>query len=966
MKPETSSSGGFVTSFIDVCHCGRTPIVEDGSATPVFLCAKCHRTIAAQARRGSLTQWIFRFDTCKCDEPEPVFRPAPVPDVEVETIPALDEVDEISLTADQFPVERYRPIRELGQGSSGAVYLAVDRLLDIRVAVKVLNRLTAEQLLSFQDEARLTSKLDHTNIIGILDFGPTSSGRPYMVLEFCERVRSLADAIEAQGSLSLNAAVELFLQVCDALEYAHRMPVYHCDLKPSNILITDADKTEVTVKLIDFGVAKAQSDAKESSRQTTIVGTVGYMAPELAAGARYDASCDVYSLGCVMFEALTATLPFSADSPLEMLSKHAMQEPPALNAVSRKKYPQALEKLVSVCLSKDPAQRPSTEKIKQQLRRIAVEHNQEQKSDSIPVQEEAPSLNLQNWRPQSQRRISNTYVFAGVLAVAACVSVPLIISMQSPAPVEPAKSVQFSETPRESKVLAEQLYGSELSLQDRLVESLDSGDAGQITTLRITGCTIKDPRVLRAVSSFPKLKNIYIQKTKGLNSDAIEQLSLGLQKNVSNETVVRAANRLAKPLLIDFTDSDIEAPSLSSLQKVPSIVSLSLAGTSVDDSLCEYVSSYEFLRAIDLSRTGISDEAVRILTGLKPLVLLRVYDCPRLKKISGTFVSGNTTVRTEKPNTPVDDEMSIYYEAAQADNTFAQCGLGSFYYLGRGVDRDFDEALKWYQKAALAGSPGGMFSVATFYKLGLIGKKRDEKEALKWFIKADAAGESKAAFAIAQIYEIGVDGHVDYASALKWYRKAAAQGRPDAVSKIGEFYLYGQSVPTNYREANKWYQKAADANYPHAIYALGESYLTGKGFPQSNKKALEYYRRAAELGYGEAMSSIGCLYLQGQGVPVDYTRAMHWFQLGAQQDSASAKTNIGFLYDRGLGVKQDPMEAIKWYRAGARGGAAEAQLAIGDCYRDGRGVQRDPDLARKYYREAAQNGSDEAKQRLGQ
>ncbi|MBX9670684.1 MAG: serine/threonine protein kinase [Candidatus Obscuribacterales bacterium] len=273
-------------------------------------------------RTGSLTQWIFRPDSCKCEQPVAKEITTKIPALATEFAEKWD--DELPLGSEKFPISRYAPKALLGTGGSGIVYLARDRILRKKVAVKLLNQLTGSQLILFQDEARSTSKLSHKNIIQILDFGPTENGTPYMVLEYVPNATTLEELIKTSGALAFEYALEVFIKVCEGLEHAHHMGVFHRDIKPSNILVAPGQAGEKTVKLIDFGVAKYIDFLDPSQPQaTTIAGTPAYMAPEQIRNEPYDARSEIYSLGCVFFETLTGHPPFVAATALETMALHA-------------------------------------------------------------------------------------------------------------------------------------------------------------------------------------------------------------------------------------------------------------------------------------------------------------------------------------------------------------------------------------------------------------------------------------------------------------------------------------------------------------------------------------------------------------------------------------------------------------------------------------------------------------------
>ena len=188
-------------------------------------------------------------------------------------------------------------------GGMGAVYKAYQESLDRRVAVKILPpEFGAEKEFAdrFKVEARAMAKLNHTNIVGVYDFGITEGGHLYLVMEWIEG-RSLHDLIH-KGGLSLRKATNLAMQLCEALTFAHEHQIIHRDIKPGNIMVNDSDH----VKVADFGLARPVSDEAE---QENPFGTPDYAAPEIRGGSVVDHRVDIYAAGVVLYEMLTGTIP---------------------------------------------------------------------------------------------------------------------------------------------------------------------------------------------------------------------------------------------------------------------------------------------------------------------------------------------------------------------------------------------------------------------------------------------------------------------------------------------------------------------------------------------------------------------------------------------------------------------------------------------------------------------------------
>ncbi len=259
---------------------------------------------------------------------------------------------------------RYELLEKLGEGGMGVVYKAFDPMLNITVAIKMLHKVTPEQFLRFQQEAKTAGRLNHRNLVKILTFGMTDD-KPFMVMEYIKG-RDLHSAIKQDGPLPWQRAIPIFVQICEALAHAHKRGVLHRDLKTSNVILTRDPQTQNTVvKILDFGISKLTSSDSVDQRQTTpgqIIGSPLYMSPEQIAGGKIDSRSDIYSMGCLMFEVLIGRTPFVSESILGVLHQHTKDKPPTLAefAQSGSVFPASLEEIVAKSLAKLPASRFQT------------------------------------------------------------------------------------------------------------------------------------------------------------------------------------------------------------------------------------------------------------------------------------------------------------------------------------------------------------------------------------------------------------------------------------------------------------------------------------------------------------------------------------------------------------------------------------------------------------------------------
>ena len=274
-------------------------------------------------------------------------------------------------------VGAYRLVRELGRGGMGAVYLAErdDGGFKQRVAIKLIKRgMDTDQVLArFRAERQILASLDHPNIARLLDGGTTDDGLPYFAMEYIEG-RPI-DAFCEAGQLAVEERLRLFLQVCDAVSYAHAQGVIHRDIKPLNTLVTAAG----VPKLLDFGIAKVLHDSPEEIT-ATVTGlrllTPDYASPEQVEGRQATASSDVYSLGVVLYELLTGRSPYrvTSRSPQEIVAAVSTAEPDrpstAATEPGRRRLRGDLDTIALTALRKEPARRyPSVAALADDIRR---------------------------------------------------------------------------------------------------------------------------------------------------------------------------------------------------------------------------------------------------------------------------------------------------------------------------------------------------------------------------------------------------------------------------------------------------------------------------------------------------------------------------------------------------------------------------------------------------------------------
>jgi serine/threonine-protein kinase len=258
--------------------------------------------------------------------------------------------------------EKYCIEERLGAGGMGVVYRARHLEMDRPVAIKVLHQKFVEDEAArtrFLIEARAAVMLRHSNAISVTDFGQTSEGCVYIVMELLEG-HTLREILSREGAIETARAISMMLQTSAAVAAAHDAGIIHRDLKPANILVTQSADQPAIVKVLDFGIAKftRDEDGINVAHANSVIGTPRYMSPEQYNGFELTPATDVYSLGVILYEMLTGMAPFTGSTPAEIAEKHANATPhPPRTIVAA--IPEDIERVVLYALEKRPEDRPA-------------------------------------------------------------------------------------------------------------------------------------------------------------------------------------------------------------------------------------------------------------------------------------------------------------------------------------------------------------------------------------------------------------------------------------------------------------------------------------------------------------------------------------------------------------------------------------------------------------------------------
>ncbi|MCA9804660.1 MAG: serine/threonine protein kinase [Cyanobacteria bacterium HKST-UBA02] len=493
------------------------------------------------------------------------------------------------MNADSEPLEalgsRYLLIEKLSEGGMGTVYKVKDKSLDKNFALKLMKSdlWSDKQLLRFQREARLAGRLRHQGIAEIYDFGIDSNHSPYMILELIDGQD--LKSILSRRELTTDETIEILIQVAEALDHAHQNDLVHRDIKPANIMVCDRDN-ELSVKIIDFGIARILDESDREQGLTTtnaLIGSPSYMSPEQARGLPVDNRSDLYSLGCVFFESLTGKKPFQADSTLELIRMHAEDAPPALqDFLPDEPLTKNLQAILDRLLAKDPGARyQSAAELVTYLEQLRTQPGESPAQEVQVADDQQTAAEL----PASVRR---TIIIAGTAAL--ILSAIAILSIYS--------RVSKDKPVKESTITVFDMWSGAPETVDGVMQK---GDI-QLTV----------PNIRQQVAS---------SKHRRLNVNR-----LGMSRNAWKDLPSLGARELS------FESCNLTRSQLETLSRCKTIkvLKIKFCPALENDENLAFLKDMTSLKSLDLSENGFTGEGLRYVKGLPVLEQINLHNCPNL------------------------------------------------------------------------------------------------------------------------------------------------------------------------------------------------------------------------------------------------------------------------------------------------------------------------------------------------
>ncbi|RTL39799.1 MAG: hypothetical protein EKK48_18190 [Candidatus Melainabacteria bacterium] len=520
----------------------------------------------------------------------------------------------------------YEFLGTIGSGGMSVIYKAKQLLLDKPVAIKMLHShlLSELSIMRFQQEAKAASSLKHPNVIAVHDFGISRLGQPYMVMDFIDG-KTLAEVIKERGALPLPEAMDIFIAVSSALEHAHQHNLLHRDLKPSNIMLRSKEDG-YDVFLVDFGIAKvidteAGGVAQQLTQSGEVMGSPLYMSPEQCMGKRLDQRSDIYSLGCILYEAVAGVPPHRGDTMIETIFKHLHEEADPLHVVRPDiNFPEAFEELVASLLATQANDRIQTiSEVKERLEAIQAGSLQR----TLPTPKSAQQNKFSVSKSTILATIGVLLTTAGLIAlIKAENTLQAADKLKTEAESEIAKAPPRNE--RKMQPVAPIAKPTAANIKDDPSYENLKGLGPECHSLNLSESKVTDGALL-ALTYLPNLERLDLSHTS-ISDSAIEPLrklnslsALVLEGTHLSPAAIAKLNTLQNLRELNLDDTRTDDDALTALSQLKSLSTLMVRNANITDRGLGHLGNCKNLTALSLSGTRVSNE------GLNSISKLRLY-----------------------------------------------------------------------------------------------------------------------------------------------------------------------------------------------------------------------------------------------------------------------------------------------------------------------------------------------------
>lgn len=578
--------------------------------------------------------------------------------------------------------ERFEIVDVVASGAQGRVFKARDLMLDKTVALKVLLGTTKNDrdIVRFQHEARLASKMKHQGIATIYDFG-IRNNCPFLSMEFVDG-ESLEAILEREHTLSLLDFLEIFLQVCDAIQHAHQAGIIHRDIKPSNIIVSKNEHGSVRAKVLDFGVAKTLDIIQENKGRLTptgnIVGSPYYMSPEQSKSQPLTTKSDNYSLGCVMWTAIVGEPPFVCDNVMETLLCHGNTAPPKIAKLVDDKFPLQLTELIDGLLAKKPADRPDLKGVViptlvELLNSCIADLQKVATADSAQPSGSANN-EIETVTPKRGSKLLLGFAACGLLIVTG-VLIAIQLSRNTHLDSFSVSKTSHNDfmdglkvgTVKEAEALNEETtemfvervrqglkHDLSLGLDLKRETLVECTKLPALYRLDLTVASVYDSD-LKVIAKIPNLRYLSLNRTQVKTLDGIDKVAklkgLELKNTEISNSSLENVSKLNNLENLNLTHDNVDAEGIKYLLGMPKLRDLDLSGVPIDAATAKIIGTLPHLQTITLRDSKISYASLRDILNSDSLIVIRMennqsIDNDQLMKLRFDFPSVTFTPRS--------------------------------------------------------------------------------------------------------------------------------------------------------------------------------------------------------------------------------------------------------------------------------------------------------------------------------
>ena len=788
---------------------------------------------------------------------------------------------------------RYRIVRQLGQGGMGSVWLAEDTQLDNKqFAIKMLPSILVSNKRAYnqlKSEAIVAMKLVHPNIVQIRAF-EENDGNPFLVMDYIDGQtlddyladvatpsspsRNGGDAV-ATSRLSEQETIRILKPIAAALDFAHSQGVVHRDVKPANIMI----RKDGVPFILDFGISREMQETMTRVTGKLSSGTLLYMSPEQLNGDAPKPAQDVYSFAALAYECLKGSPPF-AHGQIEFQIMNKAPEPLAGG-------PRSCAGAIMSGLSKRPEGRPATCSAVLAAPQIPRRPRAVRVPVAPPARRRPPFDGVLDHVPQALGS-------RGAWFLPACGAVLLFVVVgavlygnhrRHEEARERMEAWRKAEIERQRKAEdAKRLEDERREREVQLARQEKERMKKEAERQRIA----EDNRARDSVSEIKIESSVQKGKMERI-SDAD-----GFKKNLDEvadiftraETLFNAGkwhaaaaaytNYVERCRALSVVDGDRQAATSSRKKAKDAFTAAeadgakTYAANSWKDAVKVLQNAAAQFRKMNFPAAGSSfedaarqfAESGRVAREQKKLAEARQAEEKRdAEKRREEAKQKEVASRQFIAACEADDVDAVKRLLGSIDfgNARVQYWLGELYFGGKGVRQNYSEGIRWFRKSAAQGDALGQVALGSVYENGN-GVPQDSYEAVRWYRKAAEQGDAIGQAGLGGMYLLGSGGlPCDYAEALRLVRKSVGQGNSSGQKVLGVMYANGWGVDKDLSEAVRWYRKSAEQNDAGGQYLLGLMYENGFGIGKSRSQAVYWYRKAAELGDNDAKEALGRL-----------------------------------------------------------------------------------------------------------